>query len=151
METEKRRDANEEEKSNKGETIGQKDRLKETNRERLRWTEWEVARERGRDEQRQHRNTSNEDEQHRESVTEEELRLIDGSDKGEDECLTLTTVIMWPAYNSLPILATQWHHCGGRWALVSPRQLALLQLLPGGSLHGDVYGGGWRGREWKEG
>lgn len=25
------------------------------------------------------------------------------------------------------------------WALVSPRQLALLQLLPGGNLHGDVH------------
>lgn len=62
---------------------------------------------RERDEQRQHRNTSNEDEQQRESVTEEERWLIDRSDKGEDECLTLTTVIIWPACNSLPILATK--------------------------------------------
>lgn len=88
-----------------------------------------------RDEQRLHRNTSNEDEQQRESVTQEELCLIDGNDEGENECLTLTA----PHHVACPF----WTHgditvlyC---WALVSPRQLALLQLLPGGDLHGDVH------------
>lgn len=77
----------------------------------------------------------------RETVTEEERWLIDGSDKGQDACLALTMVIIWRAYNSRAILAIQGHHGSllrGRWAIVSSRQLALLQLLPGGSLHGDV-------------
>ena len=75
----------------------------------------ERERERERDEQRQQRNTSNEDEQQRESVTEDEPWLIDGSDKGEDECLTLTTLIIRPAHNTLPILTTQWHHRSLLW------------------------------------
>lgn len=77
-------------------------------KQRVRDTEKEA--ERGRNEQRQHWNTSNEDEQQRESVTED-WWLIDGSDQVEDECLNLTVLIIRPAYNSLPSLATQWHHC----------------------------------------
>lgn len=65
------------------------------------------VKQRKRDEQRQHRNTSNEDEQQRETVTEEARWLIDGSDKEEDEGLTLTMLIPLSACIRLPILATR--------------------------------------------
>lgn len=43
----------------------------------------------------------------RETVTEEERWLIDGSDKEEDEGLTLTMLIPLSACIRLPILATR--------------------------------------------
>lgn len=81
-----------------------------------------------RDEQRQHRNTSNEDEQQRGSVSGEERWLIDRGDKAQDECLTLTTVIILPARNGLAHpgrAVTSPLAVGGCWASVSPRQLTL--------------------------
>lgn len=89
------------------EIIGQRDKLREKNRKR---DEPLNVKQIKKNEQRQHRNTSNEDEQRRESVTEEEQCLIDNHDKGEEESLTLTALIIWAACNSLPILDRLWHH-----------------------------------------